>query len=110
MRSMDAITSANQLTSNVSSEEMVDELLSTLLGEVCEKEVEFLPLGEVCEKEVEFLPLPRSQHVDVCETVRLHSPQHVLGGYCERDGGLELLQVECVDQKASGRRVCGVVN
>ena len=97
---MDASKCIDQWSSHQRlSEEVVTELLSELLK-------------NVCEKEQAFQPLPRSQPVDVCETVRLHTPQHVLGGYCEREGGWELLQVECVDQKASGtpRRVCELMS
>lgn len=81
-----------------SSDEVVHELLSELLTSVCSgKWASFSP--RAC-----ALPSAPSMTsaVDVCEVVRQHTPCHVLCGYCEREGGWEVLQLQCVDQKASG--------
>jgi hypothetical protein len=84
-----------------SSEEVVHELLSELLTSVCSEEWASLS-PRVC-------TLPSSpgitSAVDVCEVVRQHTPFHVLCGYCDRERGWEVLQLQCVDQKASG--YCG---
>ena len=82
-----------------SSEEVVHELLSELLTSVCSEEWASLS-PRVC-------TLPSSpgitSAVDVCEVVRQHTPFHVLCGYCDRERGWEVLQLQCVDQKASGK-------
>lgn len=78
--------------------DIVGELLSELLTSVSSEE--------------EGLPVPRvptggivcpASAVDVCKIVRERTPQDVLCGYSERKTGCELLQVRCVDQKASGK-------
>ena len=46
---------------------------------------------------------PSACLVDVCEVVRSDMPSHIITGYCERRTQLEVLHLECVDQRASGR-------
>ena len=68
-------------------EKAVTELLRELLENVCDKEWE---------------PQTCCRPVDVCLAVKEHSEQHMLGGYGDREGCWELVQIQCVDQKASG--------
>lgn len=82
-----------------SASEIASELLSELLTNVCNRDNS----PAQGNSGVSSQSLPSAAVVDVCGIVRRHTPSHVLCGYCERETGWEVLQLRCVDQKASGK-------
>ena len=86
-----------------SSDGVVREVLNELLTSVCSEECPSLSPQACAPPSVPGM----TSAVDVCEVVRQHTSCHVLCGYCEREGGWEVLQLQCVDQKASGK-ICSL--
>ena len=73
----------------------MSDLLQELLSTVCMK------------NDWEATPFSHSSFsssiLDVCEVVRRERPFQVVTGFCHRGTNLEVLQLKCVAQQASGR-------
>ena len=86
-----------------STDDIVSEILSDLLTEVCSKDEQWdIATRSTLAPLASSPPLNSTATVDVCGIVRQQMSGQVLCGYCDWRAGWEVLQLRCVEQRAAG--------